>query len=182
MECPEHVRMPTGWPAAVLHWQALCPCVSTKAASWRTVVVGSFLAPQLRMGLSQMKSLRNLTRNQSQVRQVQIFIFIHLSTTSQISPMPHLEGVTWAVWAWLCILCKHKLNLLARPMLSQQHSWTDEMLLPLFGCGTGGEHPFQPLCYWSKCFAGLKELQFTYGCHCVLWIKAQAFTCVSVYE
>ena len=33
----------TGWPAGVLHWQALCPCVPTKAASWRTVVVGSFL-------------------------------------------------------------------------------------------------------------------------------------------
>lgn len=30
----------TGWPTAVLHWQALCPHVPAKAASWRTVVVG----------------------------------------------------------------------------------------------------------------------------------------------
>lgn len=141
--------MPTGWPTAVLHWQALCPCVSAKAASWRTVVVGSFLAPQLRMRPSQVKSWRNLTRarwkrsqNQSRVRQVLIFILICLSTISQFPPHASFEGVTWAVWAWLCILYKHKLNLLARPLLSQQHSWTDEMLLPLFGCGTGGEHPF----------------------------------------
>lgn len=35
-----------GRPAAVLHWQALCPRATAKAASWRTVVVGSFLHPR----------------------------------------------------------------------------------------------------------------------------------------
>lgn len=29
----------TGWHTAVLHWQALCSCAHTKAASWRTALV-----------------------------------------------------------------------------------------------------------------------------------------------
>lgn len=32
-----------GWPTAVLHWQALCLHTTTKAASWRTVVVRCML-------------------------------------------------------------------------------------------------------------------------------------------
>lgn len=36
-------RVLIGWPTAVLHWQALCPHVPAKAASWRTVVVDPFL-------------------------------------------------------------------------------------------------------------------------------------------
>ena len=39
-------RKLTGRPTAVLHWQALCPCATAKAASWRTVVVGFFLHPR----------------------------------------------------------------------------------------------------------------------------------------
>lgn len=56
LECPVRDWMPIGWPAAVLHWQALCPCVSAKAASWRTVVVGSFLALHHLLRLSQVFS------------------------------------------------------------------------------------------------------------------------------
>lgn len=39
----QFIKVPVGWPTAVLHWQALCAHVPTKAASWRTVVVNSFL-------------------------------------------------------------------------------------------------------------------------------------------
>lgn len=30
---------PNSWHTAVLHWQALCSCTHTKAASWRTALV-----------------------------------------------------------------------------------------------------------------------------------------------
>lgn len=36
---PSPFQPPNGWCTAVLHWQALCSCPHTKAASWRTALV-----------------------------------------------------------------------------------------------------------------------------------------------